>query len=104
MESSPVYIVIKGITEDGRRFRPSDWAERLATAVGGFGPDRRVHFHPQVRIATVDDTKCVLVDEALEQGDPMLYEFLIHFAKNNHLQMESDVCFDEKGKHKAHAG
>lgn len=104
MGSVPVYIIIKGVTEDGRRFRPSDWAERLATAVGQFGPDRRVHFHPQVRIATVDDTKCVLVDEDLEQSDPMLFEFLIHFAKNNHLQMESDVSFDEKGKHKVHAG
>ncbi|HKJ23058.1 MAG TPA: DUF3579 domain-containing protein [Gammaproteobacteria bacterium] len=104
MGSSPVYIIIKGITEDGGRFRPSDWAERLATAVGEFGPDRRVHFHPQVRPATVDDTKCVLVDEDLQHSDSMLFDFLIHFAKDNHLQMESDVSFDEKGKHKAHAG
>lgn len=88
------YIVIKGLTGDGKRFRPSDWAERLATAVGQFGPDRRVRFHPHVRIATVDREKCVIVDLVLENEEPQLFEFLIRFARDNFLQTEPEISFD----------
>jgi hypothetical protein len=92
------YIVIKGLTEEGKRFRPSDWAERLATAVGQFGADRRVRFHPHVRIATVDGEKCLIVDLVLEDEDPLLFGFLVHFAQDNHLQTEPEVAFDKEGK------
>jgi Protein of unknown function (DUF3579) len=102
MATGSEYIVIKGVTREGRRFRPSDWAERLATAVGQMGPDRRIRFHPQVRIATVDDEKCVLVDLALEENDPMLFSFLMHFAQDNHLQTAPDLSFDKDGKPQVH--
>ena len=97
MESDLDYVVIKGVTQQGKRFRPSDWAERLATAVGQFGPDRRVRFHPHVRIATVDGEKCLIVDSCLEEDDPLLFNFLINFAQDNHLQMEPDLTIDAHG-------
>jgi len=31
-------IFIQGMTRDGRRFRPSDWAERLAGVMSQFRP------------------------------------------------------------------
>jgi len=31
-------VLIQGITLDGRTFRPSDWAERLAGVMGQFRP------------------------------------------------------------------
>lgn len=102
MATGQRYIAIKGVTEEGRRFRPSDWAERLATAVGQMGPDRRIRFHPQVRIATVDDVKCILVDLALEETDPMLFGFLMHFAQDNHLQTEPHLSFDQDGRPRVH--
>ncbi len=97
METGTDFVVIKGVTREGRRFRPSDWAERLATAVGQFGPDRRVRFHPHVRIATVDGEKCLIVDSCLEEDDPLLFNFLINFAQDNQLQMEPDLAFDAEG-------
>jgi len=87
-DNSARYILIKGITEDGKRFRPSDWAERLATAVGHCGADRRPRFHPHVRIAHLDGEKCVVVNAALERKEPLLFEFLLRFAKSNHLRIE----------------
>ena len=34
----PREVFIQGITKDGRTFRPSDWAERLAGAMSCFRP------------------------------------------------------------------
>jgi hypothetical protein len=77
------------LTEQGKRFRPSDWAERLATAVAHCGVDRRVRFHPHVRLANIDGEKCVIVDVALEDKEPLLFEFLMRFAMSNELKTES---------------
>ncbi len=79
-------IIIKGVTVDGRRFRPSDWAQRLTTAVSTIGPDRRVHFHPKVNMVTIDGVNCVVIDARLEDEEPMVFNFLINFAKSNNLE------------------
>ena len=94
-------IIIKGFTEEGKRFRPSDWAERLATAVGKYGPDRRVRFHPHVRLANVDGEKCVIVDLALEEEEPLLFEFLMRFAQSNHLKTETNDGFGHDRNYQA---
>lgn len=82
-------IIIKGVTEDGRRFRPSDWAQRLTTAVASTGPGRRIVFHPRVKMAIIDGINCVVVDKALQEEDPRIYDFLINFARTNHLEMQT---------------
>lgn len=81
-------VIIKGITQDGGKFRPSDWAERLCGAVASYGPGRRIIFHPLVRLASLEGTKCVVIDAQLEENDNMLYEFLLDFAKDNQLQVD----------------
>lgn len=81
-------VLIRGVTRDGRKFRPSDWAQRLATAVGTPGPGRRIRWHPKVSMVTIDGLNCVAVDKSLEQEDPMLYEFLLNFARFNNLVVE----------------
>ncbi len=81
-------IIIKGVTTEGRKFRPSDWAERLTTAVATLGSDRRIRFHPRVHMATLDGIHCVMVDAVLKDEEPMLYHFLLNFGRENNLQME----------------
>lgn len=81
-------VIIKGITKDGGKFRPSDWAERLCGAVASYGPGRRIIFHPQVKLASLEGIKCVLIDAQLEEDDIMLFEFLLEFAEDNQLQVE----------------
>ena len=83
-------IIIIGTTVDGRKFRPSDWAQRLATAVGTPGADRRVRFHPKVKIAAIEGINCVVVDRSLEEEEPMLFAFLVDFANSNQLKVEED--------------
>ncbi|GAB4299684.1 MAG: DUF3579 domain-containing protein [Methylophaga sp.] len=81
-------VIIRGLTQDGSKFRPSDWAERLCGAVASYGPGRRIIFHPHVRMASLDGVKCVVVDAVLEETDEMLFDFLMDFARDNGLQTE----------------
>lgn len=88
MEKAGRQILIKGITREGRTFRPADWAQRLTTAVASLGPDRRIVFHPCVRMVAHQGVACVAVDVELCREEPMLFEFLMGFARNNDLQTE----------------
>ncbi len=81
-------IVIKGITQQGRAFRPSDWAQRLATAVGSMGADRRIRFHTKVRPALRDGVNCVVIDASLRESEPRLFDFVLGFAMSNALQVD----------------
>ena len=78
-------IIIRGVTADGRKFRPSDWSERLYYAVASYGPNRQVTFNPLVKIKVKGDLKCVVVDARLQDEDPMIFDFLIGFARDNDL-------------------
>ncbi len=80
-------VIIQGITKEGGKFRPSDWAERLCGAVASYGPGRRIIFHPNVKLASMEGVKCVVLDASLEEDDEMLFDFLTDFAEENNLQI-----------------
>ena len=88
-------VIIKGMTKDGSKFRPSDWAERLCGAVASYGPGRRIIFHPKVKLASIDGVKSVVIDAELEQQDEMLFEFLLDFGRENNLQIECREQLDQ---------
>ena len=89
MEITENKIVIKGITANGQKFRPSDWAQRLTGAISSLGPGRRIIPHPMVSVSLIDGIPCVILDQALEKLEPMLYSFLTKFADSNRLQIEA---------------
>lgn len=81
---------IKGITPNGKVFRPSDWADRLCGVMSSFRPpdddgDPRFTFSPYVTPETIEDVKCVIVDTQLADIDVRALDFVINFAKDNHL-------------------
>jgi hypothetical protein len=82
-----VEFVIRGVTLDGRPFRPSDWAERLCGVMAAFGNDHRMQYSPFVHPVTANGVRCVVVDARLEELEPMAYRFLVSFAKDNELQV-----------------
>ena len=89
-------IFIIGMTHAGKTFRPSDWAERLAGVMAcfqppGAGPQAHLGFSPFVRPVMINDVKCVAVDEALRELEPMAWNFVLSFAKDNELQT-SEAC------------
>lgn len=78
--------LIEGITEDGRRFRPSDWVDRLSSTLARFGPDQRLHYG-LVRPSFVNGQKCLLVDKRLETENPAGFEYVRGFARANGLRI-----------------
>lgn len=79
-------IVIIGITSDGQKFRPSDWAERLSGNLCTFR-NRRIIYSPMLRPAIKEGVKCVLVDTSLRSTHPLIFEEVIGFAIKNQLEI-----------------
>jgi hypothetical protein len=86
LDESPE-VVIKGVTLEGKSFRPSDWAERLCGVLSVFGAEKRMEYSPFVQPMTIGGIKCVVVDKKLEEAEPMAFKFLLSFAKDNELQV-----------------
>lgn len=80
-------IVIEGITEDGRNFRPSDWAERISGSLCSFGSDRRIRYSRYLQPQLIDGHRCLAIDPALVEANPGAYKFLMDFAVGNHLKV-----------------
>ena len=78
--------ILVGLTEEGRKFRPSDWAERMCGALSTFR-NRRIYYSPLLRPAIRDGIKCVIVDEALAEQQPAMYAQIFDFAATNTLQI-----------------
>lgn len=91
-------IIIMGITEDGKKFRPSDWADRLCGVLNQFIPasNREINAHLRyshfVCTALLDGVKSVVIAGELDQVAPLAYQFGVDFAKNNKLQL-ANACF-----------
>ena len=98
MGSAGLDVVIWGITREGRTFRPSDWAERLAGAMACFRPAGSaggiaayIGYSPFCVPTTVNGVKCVIVSEALRDVEPMAWDFVMNFARDNKLQL-AEAC------------
>jgi hypothetical protein len=87
---TPRLFKIQGITREGKAFRPSDWAERLAGALSSFRPagsgiDAHIGYSPYCIPRVVGGVKCVIVNAALRELEPMALDFVMNFARDNHL-------------------
>jgi len=94
----PRQFVIQGITTEGRTFRPSDWSERLAGAMSSFRPGGAragigafIGYSPYCVPQVIDGVKCVLVSEALRDIEPMAWDFVMNFARDNQLPV-NELC------------
>ena len=79
-------IIIEGITEEGQKFRPSDWAERVSGNLSTF-KRHRIIYSPLLKPSTKDGHKCVVLDPALKEKNPDLYQHILDFAQNNKLKI-----------------
>ena len=87
MKTTPSNLIIHGLTQNGRTFRPSDWAERLSGVMSTFGGDRRMSYSPYVKPMTHEGIKSVAIDRRLKEVDARAFDFLINFAQDNGLQV-----------------
>ncbi len=94
---------ILGLTNQGKQFRPSDWAERLCGVMSCFRPEgsggRHAHlqYSPYVRPIIFNGVKSVVVNANLRNIEPLAYHFVVDFAKDNDLQV-IDACLITEDK------
>jgi hypothetical protein len=80
-------VVIRGVTLQGRTFRPSDWADRLAGICSHVSPDNRLNFSPDVQPITRAGVRCVVINSRLAVLDSRIFKFLLDFARENDLEV-----------------
>lgn len=84
------HLIIRGKTLDGQRFRPSDWAERLAGVLSQFRPVGSLHnplsYSPYAMPRRIEGVPCVVIDHRLRQLEPRAWKFACDFAESNHLE------------------
>ncbi len=84
-------IFILGLTEQGKTFRPSDWAERLADVMsqfrpGGDQPGRHLGYSPWCLPTVIEGVKCLVANRDLREHNVLAWDFVMTFAKDNQLQ------------------
>lgn len=84
-------FLIRGLTRDGKPFRPSDWSDRLCGIMAQFTPEpasgqRHLSFSPYVMPTVRNGEKFVRVDGRLNELEPMAYHFVVGFCRDNDLQ------------------
>lgn len=93
MTSGVKQFVIHGVTLDGARFRPSDWAERLAGVMAQFRPPGSARSHltysPYVLPLVIEGVRGIVVDERLRDLEPLAWKFVVDFANDNGLKTET---------------
>ena len=89
---------IHGITLQGRTFRPGDWAERLADAMACFRPEVShgssappIGHSPYCVPRRIDGVNCVVIDGRLRDIEPIAWDFVMNFARDNQLRT-SQAC------------
>ena len=99
----PRQFFVHGVTSDGRPFRPSDWAERLAGVLSCYRPggmvsgrDAFIGYSPYVRPMVIGGVKCIVVDERLRGIERMAFDFVLNFAKDNDLAVYEGCVMPER--------
>jgi hypothetical protein len=85
-------IIIEGMTHAGRKFRPSDWAERMSGSLSTFGRDQRIRYSPLLQPLTIDGVKCVALDPEMQVQFPEMYRYIMGWANNNDLIVKESEC------------
>ena len=83
---------ILGVTEDGQKFRPSDWTERLVC----IQPEQLKRYQGHLKIQKINDIKSIVFDDDLKYACEFTYERMLSFAKTNHLTITKEVIDTEE--------
>lgn len=83
-------LIIQGISIDNKKFRPSDWVERISASMAIFGRDKKLRYTNFVQPVTIDGLRCLIVAKDLSKDNPEAYGFIMGFAQANNLRISED--------------
>jgi hypothetical protein len=103
VSSNAKEVVILGRTRAGKTFRPSDWAERLAGVMssfrpGGVQPSSHLSYSPWCLPTVIEGIKAVVVNRQLRELEPMAWDFVLNFAKDNDLQVSENLALPNEAR------
>ena len=78
--------LIQGVNEEGIRFRPSDWAERLSSLIATF-EGGRMQYSALLYPVMINGIKCLHLDERLLTTEPGIHMQVMEFVTTNQLNM-----------------
>jgi len=81
--------LILGITSEGRTFRPSDWVERLCGTLAHYDQTGRWVYSEYAQPVIHEGQMGIRLQSALQNINPIAYQFLMDFALSNRLKMSS---------------
>jgi hypothetical protein len=80
---------IFGLTQSGHKFRPSDWAERIAAVFASFDTSHRLRYDPMVMPVQYEGMPCLFVDSQFATINPAGCQYITEFVLGNHLQIRT---------------
>jgi len=83
-------LIIEGVCQDDRKFRPSDWVERLSSSLAEFGKDNKLRYSNYAQPCIIKNQKCLVVARGLSQSNTEAFEFIMNFAHVNNLRIQVD--------------
>lgn len=83
-------LIIEGVMENNRIFRPSDWIDRLSSLWARFGADNKLRYSSKIYPCMINGERCLIVAKNLSQSDPIAYDFILKFARDNKLRVQED--------------
>lgn len=83
-------LIIQGVTEDGKKLRPSDWIERICSSMAAFEEQRCISLSKNIQACIIDGEKCLILARDLENHNLPAYEFVMSFASINKLKIVED--------------
>ncbi|HET20334.1 MAG TPA: DUF3579 domain-containing protein [Chromatiales bacterium] len=86
--------IIESVTQDGKRFRPSDWIDRLSSWDATFAQHRLVYserLHP----VNIKGEKCLAIEPKLKEQAPAMFDQIIGFARANKLKAHRQTADGE---------
>ncbi|VAW95293.1 hypothetical protein MNBD_GAMMA22-26 [hydrothermal vent metagenome] len=84
-------FVIRSVRNDGSKFRPGDWIERISATLASFNTSPVTdHSSKGAKPCVIDGEKCLVVESQLATVNPAAYEFIMSFAYSNDLRIQQD--------------
>jgi len=83
-------LIIEGVREDNKKFRPTNWAERVSAVLASFGPDHKLRYSELAHPCVIDGQNCLIVARGLSEKHPEAFKFILEFAHQNKLRIQED--------------
>ena len=100
MDMSTSVLLIFGVTRKGVKFRPSDWIERFCGVMAPYSSNyhssanmvnspKSMAYSDLVFPTTINSERIVVAFEHLSQVEPLAWEFVLNFVRENDLKTET---------------